>query len=241
LRSTDKISHWIDLLLCPERFSEVGIIEARTRSASRVFVWLAGSHLGTSNAPAPQVLVIPAQDGESTAILSWIWIPRRFPHPAQYGPFRNVEAQHLWFSMNPRRAPGGILGHQAEDELAQFNADALPAGATSMQREPGSIKPEACAVPLHKRFRLNDNQCLLPGRPEATQYHPEKSVGNTQARTRLSPFQDSKLLPEGEIFQEKITTRTKEYDNRNGQELHQTQHQSSIPWKHGPLDTSSFA
>jgi hypothetical protein len=49
------------------------------------------------------------------------------------------------------------------------------------------------------------------------------------------------LLPEGEIFQEKITTRTKEYDNRNGQEPHQTQHQSSIPRKHGSLDTGSFA
>jgi hypothetical protein len=31
-----------------------------------------------------------------------------------------------------------------------------------------------------------------------------------------------------EIFQEKITARTKEYDNRSGQELHQAQHQSSI-------------
>jgi hypothetical protein len=60
------------------------------------------------------------------------------------------------------------------------------------------------------------------------------------AGPRISPFQDSKLLPEGEIFQEKITARTKEYDNRNGQELHQTQHQSSIPRKHGSLDTGSF-
>jgi hypothetical protein len=40
---------------------------------------------------------------------------------------------------------------------------------------------------------LNDNQCLFPVRPEAAQYHPEKSVGNSQARTRISPFQDSKL------------------------------------------------
>jgi hypothetical protein len=26
------------------------------------------------------------------------WIPRRFPHPAQHGPFRNVEAKHLQFA-----------------------------------------------------------------------------------------------------------------------------------------------
>jgi hypothetical protein len=77
------------------------------------------------------------------------WIPRRFPHASQYGPFRKVEAQHLSFSMNQRRAPGGILGHHAEDELAEFNADALPAGANSMPREPGPIEPEAGAVPSH--------------------------------------------------------------------------------------------
>jgi hypothetical protein len=167
-------------------------------------------------------------------------IPRRFPHPAQYGPFRKVEAQHLSFSMDPRRAPRWILGHE-EDELAEFNADALSAGANSMPREPGPIEPEAGAVPSHRRFRLKDNQYLLPGRPEATQYHPEKSVGNSHARTRNSPFQGSKLLPEGEIFQEKITTKTKEYDNRNGQEILQTQDQSSIPRKHGSLNTGSFA
>src|SRR5271156_539092 len=127
--------------------------------------------------------------------------------------------------MDPRRAPGLILGHEAEDEFAEFNADALPAGANSMPREPGPIESEAGAVPSHNRFRLNENQCLLPGRPEPAQYHPEKSVGNSYAT------KDSKLLPEGEIFQEKITARTKEYDNRNGQELHQTQAQSSIPRK----------
>src|SRR5277367_4889335 len=130
--------------------------------------------------------------------------------------------------MNPRRAPGWILGHHAEDELAEFHADALPAGANAMPREPGPIEPEAGAVPSHHRFRLNENQCLLPARPEPTQNHPEKSVGNSNARTRISPFQDSKLLPKGEIFQEKITARTKEFDKRAGQELHQAQHQSSI-------------
>ena len=77
-----------------------------------------------------------------------------------------------------------------------------------MPREPGPIESEARAVPSHHRFRLNENQCLLPVRPEPTQYHPVKPVGNSHARTRISPFQDSKLLLEREIFQEKITART---------------------------------
>ena len=40
----------------------------------------------------------------------------------------------------------------------------------------------------------------------------------------MSPFQDSKLLPESQILQEKIAARTKEHDHRNRQQLHQAQH-----------------
>jgi len=56
-----------------------------------------------------------------------IGIPWRFPHPAQHGPFRNVEAKHLQFAMNPWRAPRWVLPNHAKDEFAEFNADALPA------------------------------------------------------------------------------------------------------------------
>jgi hypothetical protein len=39
-----------------------------------------------------------------------IGIPWRFPHPAQDGRFRKVEAKHLQFAMNARRTPGRVLG-----------------------------------------------------------------------------------------------------------------------------------
>src|ERR1700740_1218027 len=78
-----------------------------------------------------------AQKGRPS--LGRFWIPPRFPHPAQDGPFRNVEAKHLQFAMNPWRAPGWIVRNHAKDEFAEFNADALPAGTNWMAREPGPI------------------------------------------------------------------------------------------------------
>ena len=125
-----------------------------------------------------------------------IRIPWHFPLPAQDGPFRNVEAKHLQFAMNPWRAPRWIVRNHAEDEFAEFNADALPAGANGMPREPGTIPLEAGPGPSHNGLRLDENQCLSPPVPEPPQYDPENPVGDGKARMGMSPFQDSKLLPE---------------------------------------------
>ena len=43
---------------------------------------------------------------------------RRFPHPAQYGSFRNIVAEHLQLTMNARCAPGWVLSNHAEDQFA---------------------------------------------------------------------------------------------------------------------------
>src|SRR5271168_2499986 len=130
--------------------------------------------------------------------------------------------------MNARRTPGRVLGDHAEDELAECNADALPARANPVPREPGPIQLEAGAVPSHNCIRLNENQCMPPPGPEPSQYHPEKSVGSSKPRTGMSPFQNSKLLTESQILQEEIAARTKESDNRNSQKPQEAQHQGSI-------------
>ena len=49
-------------------------------------------------------------------------VSRRLPHPALYGPLRDVGAEHLQLSMNAWRAPGRVLGHHAKDKLTQLLA-----------------------------------------------------------------------------------------------------------------------
>jgi hypothetical protein len=53
----------------------------------------------------------------------WLWVPGCLPHATQHGSLRDVEAEHLQFAMDARRAPGSVLGYHAEDELAQFSAE----------------------------------------------------------------------------------------------------------------------
>jgi hypothetical protein len=52
----------------------------------------------------------------------------------------------------------------------------------------------------------------------------------------MSPFQDSKLLTESQIFQEEVAAETKEDDNRNRQKLHQAQHARSCTRRQSRLD-----
>jgi len=42
---------------------------------------------------------------------------RSLPHPVQHCSFRDPEAEHLQFAINPRRAPGGVLSYHSEDQL----------------------------------------------------------------------------------------------------------------------------
>jgi hypothetical protein len=65
-------------------------------------------------------------------------------------------------------------------------------------------------VPPDNRLGCHDDQRLFPSRPETTSNHPKQPVEATEARPWMSPFQYDKLLAQGEIFEEKISTGTKE-------------------------------
>jgi hypothetical protein len=73
---------------------------------------------------------------------------------------------------------------------------------------------------------LNENQCLLPERPEATQYHPEQPVRRSKPRLRMPPPQYGELLPKRKVFQEELTARTKDVHSQSMQKPQQTQHDS---------------
>jgi hypothetical protein len=132
---------------------------------------------------------------------------RRFPHPAQYGPLRDGEAEHLQLPVNARRAPGRVLGNDPEDEVAQFLAHALPARTISMPREPRPVQFESGAVPADYRLWLDEKQYALPSRPESPQEYPEEFIGCAQFRLRMFSAQDGELLAKRENLKKEIPPR----------------------------------
>ena len=129
--------------------------------------------------------------------------PRCFPHPAQDGSLRNIEAKHDQLAVDAWSTPGWVLGNHAEDEFAQFRADSLTTWANAMPREPSPIRSESGSVPANDRLRLDENQRLLQPQPEPPQHYPEQPVESSKSRLWMSLFQDRKLLLKRQVSKSK--------------------------------------
>jgi hypothetical protein len=65
-------------------------------------------------------------------------------------------------------------------------------------------------MPANNGLWLHEDRRLLPPTPKPAQHPPEEFVRNGSAQLRMPPFQDSKLLPERQIFWEQVAARAKE-------------------------------
>jgi len=98
-----------------------------------------------------------------------LMVARCFPHPTQHRSLGDFKTKHLQFTMNPRCAPGAILGDHAEDQFPKLLARRLSSDYGMFAREPFPVQPESGPVPADNRIRLYDDKRLLPSRPESAQ------------------------------------------------------------------------
>ena len=155
-------------------------------------------------------------------------IARCFSHPAQHGSLRNIEAKHPHLTVNARRAPGGVVNDHAENEFAQFLADALSSRTVPMPRKPRPVELEPHPMPADNGRRLDEDQCSLPSRPKPPQHYPEHLVGYGKPRLRVPLFQNGKLLPKGQVFQEKVAARAAKPNKKIEQQLERTEHEPVV-------------
>src|SRR5450631_4051528 len=135
--------------------------------------------------------------------------PRRFPHPALHRALGNIKPKHLQFAMDARRTPCGILRDHAKDQLAQFLTDAFSAHLNPTPREPRPIQLEPCTVPANDGLWPDEDQLVLPFRPEPPQDHPEQLAGGGDLRARIPLLQNHKLLAKSQVLKQQVATRAK--------------------------------
>jgi hypothetical protein len=111
--------------------------------------------------------------------------------------------------MNAGSAPGAIFGYHAEDQIPDLLGNSLPTNPASHLRDQGPIQTKAGSMPTNHGLRGNDNQRLLPVRPTPTSEHPEKLVEHAELGFGVFAFQNGELLPERQILDEQVSTRTK--------------------------------
>ena len=104
----------------------------------------------------------------------------------------------------------GVLGNHAEDQITNFLGCHLSPNLPPDSGNQTPIETKTSPMPTNNGFRCDDDQGLLPTRPETTSNNPEQPIEATEARPWTSQFQYDKLLAQGEIFEEKSSTGTKE-------------------------------
>ena len=131
--------------------------------------------------------------------------------------------------MNARCAPGAILGDHAKDEGPQFLVHAFSSHTLATAGEPGPIELEPSAMPTNDRLGLNDEERLLPARPEFAEGNPKQPIWSGKSRLWMPMCQDFELLPQGKVFQEEIAAGAKEAQRKSREKYQQTDHTSVVP------------
>src|SRR6516165_6011918 len=158
---------------------------------------------------------------------TWLGVPWRSFHPAGDRPFRNVEAEHQQFPMDAWRSPSGVFRNHAEDQLPQ-----LLRRRPSPNRSPDSgdhppIHAKAGPVPADNSFRSDDNNRVLPSRPQPTDSNPKELVKQIESRSRTTPFRHGQLLSQHEVFKDEIPAVTEESKERREREPEHAEHNRS--------------
>jgi hypothetical protein len=165
------------------------------------------------------------QKGEPT--LRWLRISRRSFHPAGDRSLRDIKTQHEQLAMDARRSPGRILGHDSEDQLANFLRSLPSSNLPPDLRDQPPIRLKTVPVPTDHCFRRDHNERLLPLGPKPTDRDPEELVQDTEYGPRAAPLQHGELLPEHEVLEDEIPAATEKTEEGSEPEQGNVEHSRS--------------
>ena len=115
--------------------------------------------------------------------------------------------------MNAWRSPRWILGDHLENQGTNLFADSFSAAGRSSSGEPFPIQPKAGAMPVDNGSGCNQDERLLPLRPESSQSDPEQLVYGSESAPRLFGVESQQLLTQGKIFEDEALAGTERSNN----------------------------
>ena len=110
------------------------------------------------------------------------------------------------FSPNLSGAPA-VLICKSTNEGLDLRWNRRPSGSTLRDRSP--VQPESLAMPADYRVGLNDDQDLLPSRPDLRQEDPEAPIGCSDPGSAPFLGERGELLPKGK-FDDRLTAAASE-------------------------------
>jgi hypothetical protein len=79
-------------------------------------------------------------------------------------------------------------------------------------------------VPAGDGFRRDQDEGLLPSRPDPPSDYPEELIEEAETRARMSTLKRDDLLTQSENLKKEASPPTKEADQHSAAELYETEH-----------------
>jgi hypothetical protein len=153
---------------------------------------------------------------------------RRPFHPTGDGSLGKVEAEHAEFPMYPRRSPGGVFNDHAEDQfpnlLRRRSSSCLPPDSAGQP----PVHTKTSPVPADDGFGRDDDEGLLPSRPDPPSDYPEELIEKVEARARMSTLQRDELLTQSKILEKETPLPAKEANQHSKEEPYETKHDEDL-------------
>ena len=166
----------------------------------------------------------PMVSKEGQPALDPVRISRCSFHPTRDGSLGKFKTEHAELPMYPRRSPGWVLNDHSENQFPN-----LLRGRSSSNLLPDSgdqppVHTKTSPVPADDGFRSDDDERLLPRRPDPASNHPEELIEKPEARSRMSTFQREELLTQSKILEKETSPPVKEASQHSEAESYETKH-----------------
>jgi hypothetical protein len=166
----------------------------------------------------------PMVSKEGQPPLGPVRIFRRPFHPTRGGSLGNVKAEHAEFPMYPRRSPCGVFSNHPKDQFPNLFRCRSSSDLPPDSGDQPPVHSKTSPVPTDYGFGCDDQEGVLPIRPDSPGDYPEELIEGVEARSRMSTFQHDELLTQSKILEKETSPPAKEAYHHSEAEPDEAKH-----------------
>lgn len=163
-----------------------------------------------------------SQEGQPA--LGPVRISRRSFHPTGDGSLGKFKTEHEEFTMDAGRSPAWVFNDHTEDQFPNLLRRRASSDLPTDSGDQPPVHTKTSPVPADDCFGSDDNEGLLPSRPDPPSDYPEELIEGSEARARMSTLQRDELLTQSKILEKEPSPLAKEANQHSQAESYETKH-----------------
>ena len=156
--------------------------------------------------------------------LGVVGISRRSLHPTGDGSLGKIKTEHAEFPMDSRRSPVGVLDDHPKDQFPNLLRCRSSSDLPTDSGDPPPVHSKTSPAPTDYGFGCDDEERVLPIRPDSPGDYPEELIDEVEPRARMSTLQRDALLTQSEIFEKETSPPAKEAYHHSKAERDEAKH-----------------